>query len=248
MRRLVNYISIKMAGTGLILLCLSAFILLNNGFDLYEFSQMLLNWEFWPYFYFYPIITSLFIDIIYKKWMELEHMIKVLLHCLFGFFAFLPFGINPFTLIAGFVGLICAFIFCIGVYLATHLKMFRLIHAAIIPILIITIAHTDFTNKEGWTENLTDQSFHASFRFFHGEHRIPIHLAEGEKAAFTIDYHNMNGGGYGYHVKDGLNKHVGMHEIEEHAFWIQATEPGEYELVLEGDKLKGEISVTWEID
>ncbi|WP_085994178.1 hypothetical protein [Oceanobacillus senegalensis] len=256
--KVLEYILNKVAALGLLVFIMCTYLLLATGFDLYEFTEYLLNTEFWLYMCGYALLTTVLIDLVRYKWKKLTNNRGILLHCLAGFIVFFPFmGINPFSLIAGFVGALCAFIYAIGSYFFKKKKRFVWMALFVFP-LLLGMRLIDFTVKTNWNEEITKSSYSAEFEYFNGKHEIPLSLEKGDKVTSYISFTQTNGGGYGYRILDQNKDYVGMKEIEEtyedygavdtKAFQFNAKKAGVYKLIVTGDDLKGKIDVKWEIE
>ncbi|MBM7602337.1 energy-coupling factor transporter transmembrane protein EcfT [Metabacillus crassostreae] len=177
-----------------------------------------------------------------------RYLIKLVLYPFFGFAIFLVYGFSVYTLIACFIGVLCAFLFYLGTYFSRKSTLFTYLFSIVIPLSFILLANIDFTEKKQWKEMRTDSSFSASFQYFNGEHEIALTLTEGQSIILSREFVNKNGGGHGFHVKDEHDNLVGMTEIDDHTLKLDVAKSGVYRLVFTGDRIKGSFKVKWEID
>ncbi|WP_432355600.1 hypothetical protein [Sporosarcina sp. A2] len=253
--KVLEYILNKLAALGLLVFTMCVCTIFGTGFDLYDFTESLSNIMFWSLICGYALMTSVLIDLVSYKWREFTFKTSILLHCIAGYIVFIPFmGINFYSLIAGSVGALCAFIYAFSYYFLVRKKRLAWIFLLVIP-LLLCIRIIDFTAKEGWTEEKTKSSFLAEFERFNGKNEIPISLKKGDRVTTYISFNEKNGGGYGYHFLDNNGELVAMKQLEEaygdydtSAIQFKAKKTGIYRLVLTGDNLKGEMDVKWEID
>ena len=255
---LMEYILNKLAALGLLVFIMCIYIILATGFDLYEFSENLSNIKIWGLICGYALMTTLLIDLVTYKWIEIKYQTSILLHCLAGFLVFFPImGVNLISVIAGGVGALCACIYVFGSFLLTKKKQLVWIFLSVFP-LMLCIRLFDFTIKEGWTEEKTNSNFSAEFERFNGKNEIPIFLNKGEVVTVYISFEQLNEGGYGYHILDDNGEYVGMKELEDtseeyrgidtNTIQFNAEKAGGYILMVTGDNLKGKIDIKWEID
>ena len=249
------YILNKLAALGLLVFIMCVFTILSTRFDLYEFTESLSNITFWGWICVYALMTTMLIDLICYKWKRFTIKTSIVLHCILGFFIFIPLmGVNFYTMIAGSVGALCAFIYAFSYYFLVRKNRLAWTFLLVIPILLC-IRPMDFTIKEGWTEEKTKSSFLAEFTRFNGKNEIPMILEKGDLVTTYISFKEKNGGGYGYHILDNNGELVGMTELDgayedydTNAFQFKAKKSGIYRVVLTGDNLRGKIDVKWEID
>lgn len=249
------YILNKLAALGLLVFTMCVYTILSTRFDLYEFTESLSNIKFWGLICGYALMTSVLIDLVCYKWRKFTINTSILLHCVSGFIVFIPFmGINFYTLIAGSVGALCAYIYAFSYYFLVRKNRLAWIFLLVIPLLLF-IRPMDFTIKEGWIEEKTKSSFLAEFKRFNGKNEIPISLEKGDIVTTYISFVERNGGGYGYHILDSNGELVGMTELdktyedyEKNAVEFEAKKSGIYRVVLTGDNLRGKVNVKWEID
>ncbi|WHY79886.1 hypothetical protein QNH20_12375 [Neobacillus sp. WH10] len=198
----MEYILNKLAALGLLVFIMCIYIILGTGFDLYEFTVSLSNINVWGLICGYALVMTVLIDFVRYKWREFTFKTSILLHCLAGFIVFFPImGINLFSLIAGSVGALCAFIYAFSCYFLEKKKQLVWISLLVFP-LLLCIRLIDFTIKENWIEEKTKTSFSAEFERFNGKNEIPISLKKGDVVTSFISFDQMNGGGYGYHILD----------------------------------------------
>ncbi|WP_142385107.1 hypothetical protein [Cytobacillus massiliigabonensis] len=256
--KVINYILNKLAALGLLVFIMCLYLILGTGFNLYEFTEYLSNIKIWGLICGYALVTTVIIDLIRLKWRECTFKMSILLHCLAGFIVFFPFtGIHLFSLIAGSIGALCAFIYTISYYIIKQKKYLVWIALFVFP-LLLSLRLIDFTIKKEWTEEKTDSSFSAEFERFNGKHEIPLPLKKADIVTSSISFEQMNDGGYGYHISNNNGDLVGMNELENtnkeygdinsNAFQFKAEEAGIYKIIVTGDNLKGKIQVKWKID
>ncbi|MCZ2259884.1 hypothetical protein [Sporosarcina sp. G11-34] len=254
----MEYILNKLSALGLLVLTMSIYLILVNGFDMYGFTESLSNLKAWGLICGYALVTTVLIDLVRVKWIPFTFKVSVLLHCLAGFIVFLPLmGFNFFALIAGSIGALCALIYAFSSYFLAGKKQFVWIFLLVFP-LLLSVRLIDFTIKEDWNEERTTSSFFAEFERFNGKNEIPIPLKKGNVVTSYLSFDQMNGGGYGYHILDNNGEYVVMKELEEAdgangyldttAIQFQAVKEGIYFIIVTGDELKGKIDVTWEIE
>jgi len=224
------------------------FLLVGAEFDMYEFVETISNWLLWAVCFGYGILCSLFIDLLAYKIPRITYKAKIVLYVCAGFSIFLIIGgISIFTIIAGTVGAISALVFYFGTHLTYKIKPFRYIFAFILPCLLIVLMSIDFTEKEQWHEVKTENSYEASFEHFNGEHEVSIPLQAGHEVILSRQFHNSNGGGHGFRIRNEDNKLMGLTEITEDKWKFQVQETGNYYFVVTGDDVKGSFQLKWEI-
>lgn len=254
----VNYILNKLAALGLLVFIMCIYIILGNGFDLYEFTESLSDIKVWGLICGYALTTTVLIDLVRYKWRAFTFKTSILLHCLAGFIVFFPLmGFNFFAFIAGSVGALCAFIYAFSNYFLERKKQFVWIFLLVFP-LLLSVRLIDFTIKEDWNEEKTISSFFAEFERFNGKHEIPIPLNKGDVVTSYLSFEELNGGGYGYHILDDNGEFVVMEDLEEAdeaygdldmtAIQFHAAKEGIYFLIVTGHESEGKIDVKWEID
>ncbi|WP_419887865.1 hypothetical protein ACN6MT_20905 [Neobacillus niacini] len=238
----------KLAGAGLTMFVIFTFLLLQNGFDMYEFGEAISSKYIWMVIYLYGIFCSLLIDFLEWKIPRINIRFKILLYVVAGYAIFLINGVNVFTLIAGTIGAFCSLLFYLGTYLSERSKGTQFACAILVPIFLMILMNIDFTKKIHWNEVKEDTTFKATFQYFDGKHDIPITIQAGQTINISIKYDNRNGGGYGYHVLNPKDKLVGMAEVNEGVMKFTAPETGVYRVIVKGDDLKGGVQVNWKIN
>jgi hypothetical protein len=243
-----RYLLTKFAGAGFSIFIYFLVILMSAEFDMYDivenFNQTKMLWFI---FYAYGITCSIVIDGLTTRVKKFHQTTKIVLYIVAGFAYFLVRGVNPFTLFAGAVGAIFSLLFYLETIFSKKNVWRRWLFAVVIPLFLITLLSIDFTTKKQWNETRTDNSFQATFSYFHGKHEIPVHLEQGDTLTFTIEFHPTNGGGYGYHVRNKENQYVGITELGENTRSITAKDTGTYYIVVTGHHLSGRITVEWEV-
>ena len=213
--KVVEYMVNKLAALGLLVFLMCSYLLLATKFDLYEFTENLSNLKIWGLICGYALVTTMLINLIENKCIAFTFKTSVLLHCLAGFIGFFPFmGINLFSVIAGAVGSLCAFIYAFSSYLFHRKKKFAWVILLVFP-LMLSVRLYDFTSKKDWTIKETNSSFSAEFEHFNGKHEILLPLKKGEKVTSYLSFTQLNEGGYGYHILDHNEEYVGMKELAE---------------------------------
>lgn len=256
-KNVIEYILNKLAALGLLVFIMCIYLILATEFDLYEFRENLSNIKIWGLICGYALMTTMLIDLVTYKWIDVTYQTSILLHCLAGFLVFFPFmGVNIISLIAGSVGALCAFIYAFGSSFLKKKKQLVWIFLSVFP-LLFCIRLIDFTIKEGWIEEKTNSTFSAEFERFNGKDEIPISLKKGEVVTFYISFEQIDGG-YGYHILDDNGKYVEMKELEDtyeeyrgidtNTIQFKAEKAGGYMLIVTGDNLKGKIDIKWEVD
>ena len=254
----IEYILNKLAALGSLVFVMCIYLILATEFDLYEFREYLLNIKIWGLLCGYALMTTMLIDLVTYKWIDVTYQTSILLHCLAGFLVFFPFmGVNIISLIAGSVGALCAFIYAFASSLLKKKKQLVWIFLSVFP-LLLCIRLFDFTIKEGWAEEKTISNFSAEFERFNGENEIPIFLNKGEVVTLYISFEQLNEGGYGYYILDDNGEYVGMKELDDtseeyrdvdmNTIQFKAEKEGRYMIMVTGDNLKGKIEIKWEID
>ncbi|KOP82481.1 hypothetical protein LIS82_13780 [Cytobacillus solani] len=254
----IEYILNKIAALGLLIFIMCIYLISRTGFDLNEFTEYLSNIKIWGLICGYALVMTMLIDLVKHKWIDFTLKTSILLHCLAGFIVFFPFmGIHLFSLIAGSVGALCAFIYSISYYFIKKKNHFVWIVLLVFP-LLLSIRLVDFTIKEEWTEEKTKSSFSAEFERFNGKHEIPLPLEKGDIVTIYISFDQINEGGYGYHISDNYGDLVGIKELEKtykeygdidtKPIQFEAKKTSVYKLIVTGDNLKGKIDVKWKID
>ncbi|MFE8699547.1 hypothetical protein ACFYKX_02800 [Cytobacillus sp. FJAT-54145] len=245
MKEAVGYIIKKLTGAGFALTLGFAFFLFLVRFDLFEYSEGLSNPFYWGILYGYGIFASIIIDFITNKVTFFNKKRTIILYAVAGFTFFILNGINPFTLIAGLIGAVCAAIFYLGTYLSDKNTYFKYSFAFVLPLSLLLLSSFDFSEKEGWQATTEAESFHASFDYFNGKHEIPLQVKEGDQITFKLDVSPTNGGGHGFHVKNDKGDLVGLEDSGNKMTFV-AEYSGIYHIVIKGDDLKGEVAVFWE--
>ncbi len=255
---MATYIINKIAALGLLVFIMCIYLILSSEFDLYEFTEYISNINIWGLICGYALVATVLIDLVGYKWIEFTFKTSILLHCLAGFIVFFPFmGIHLFSLIAGGVGALCAFIYTISYYFIKKKKSLVWIALLVFP-LLLSIGLIDFTTKKEWIEEKTISSFSAEFERFNGKHGIPIDLEKGDVVTCHISFDQLNEGGYGYHISDSNGELVSMNELEKtdneydnkdtNTIQFTAKKRGVYKLIVTGDHLKGKFDVKWKIN
>lgn len=244
---IVNTLYTKLAGAGFTVFVFFTFSLLQNGFDMYDFSESISSRFIWMVIYLYGVICALVIDFLEWKIPRIKKGIKILLYVAFGYAFFLYNGFNVITLIAGTIGALCSLIFYFGTNLSDRSKRTKFTCAIMVPLFFIILLNIDFTEKKQWNEVREDSSFTATFKYFDGKHDIPITVEAGQTINISMEFDNRNGGGYGYHVRKQRGKLIGMTEVNEGVMKFTASDTGVYRVVVEGDDLQGRIKVNWKI-
>lgn len=249
-----DYVFRKLSAAGFAHFIFVFLLFFINGMTLFEVSEQLGSYWFWGAFYVYGILVSCAIDYLIKIRKHHETWLGTLFFYFgFGFlpFIFMFFPYIAYTILAGLVGAFAAGLFYIGEITVAKRNWSKWVFAIIIPAIMVFIALHDFTKKENWQAHETETSYHATFTYFNGEHRIPIELEKGEVLTFTIDMDSVNGAGYGHHVEDENGHYVGMDTAEDkfnHALnksSITADRAGVYSIVTRGQQMRGSISVIW---
>ncbi|WP_246939228.1 hypothetical protein [Bacillus pinisoli] len=247
--KIYTYILTKLAGAGFILSLIGLFLLINNRFDLFDFSETLSTPFLWVILYGYGIFCSLVIDLLNLKY-NLNDVVRRGLYIGAGFIIFLIQGVNLITIMAGVIGAGSAFLFYIAMNLSSKSKLFKYIFSIALPIILVIVASLDFTVKKHWVERLdhTNKTFSAEFDYFNGHHEIPIHVEKGNTLTFSVDIINKNGGGHGLHILDDHNNLVGINETNNHTYSLKAEREQAYKIVLKGDDLQGSYFVKWTVE
>lgn len=68
----LEYILNKLAALGILLFAMCVITLIGVGFDLYEFSKSLSDIKIWGLMCGYALTTSMLIDLVRCKWIELK--------------------------------------------------------------------------------------------------------------------------------------------------------------------------------
>lgn len=236
----------KMAGAGTGMTVLFLWILVTSRIDWYEVSETLSNRHLWLLFFGYGLLVALIVEGVIWKFRIKRREVRPVSYMAAGFLLFFAFGVNVFAVIAGIISAVFAFFFYVGEMAARHSKIYRFVFAFVLPALLLIIAWVDFSVKQGWKENRTEEGYEASFQYFHGEHRIPVELKKGESIAFTINFDADNGGGYGHSFEDVKGRPTGMDELGEDWLGYKAEKDGIYYIVLWGDEVSGSILIDWE--
>lgn len=257
-RNIMGYILNKFAALGLLVLIMCITLIIVNGFDMYRFTESLSNLPFWGLIGAYALVTTMLIDVVRVKWISFSSGVSVFLHGVAGFIVFLPLmGFNFYAVIAGSVGALCAMTYAFSSYLLEKKKQYTWLFLLVFP-LFLSIRLIDFTIKKDWTEEITATSFYAEFERFNGKNEIPIPLKKGDVVTANLSFHALNGGGYGFHIKDEYGEFVGMEDIGEKdgqdndldaaVIQFEVVKDGTYFIVVKGDSLQGEIDVRWDIE
>ncbi|MDV2884751.1 hypothetical protein RYX45_06150 [Alkalihalophilus pseudofirmus] len=255
--KIIKYITPKLSGAGFLFLFMFLYAFLHSGFNLYSVLDELSSSMLWLLIFGYGILCSLLIDLIVHQIPRTNIVFRMsigsfksVLYVISGFAIFQVFGMNAITIIAGFVGGVCALIFYMASSLAYHVRSFRVLFGILVPIILIALLNIDFTAKSGWTEERTDSSYSASFDSFNGRHEIPIELEEGEVFTVTHEFNNTNGAGHGFHIRNEKNQYVGMEHISDEPSLLQLNvgKAGIYKIVITGERISGSFTVNWTIE
>ncbi|MDM5157152.1 hypothetical protein QUF88_26055 [Bacillus sp. DX1.1] len=256
-KSIFSYISIKLAAASFLCFSFLCILFLNDAFDLYRLSDLLSESLYNPWIYglfAYAISCSIIIDLLGYKLNARTIKTKLLLYIGFGYLCFVPFWIfsneHPILfLIAGSIGAICSVYYYFGTYLGQKFKWFRYMVPILLAILFITITNIDFTKKEQWVEHTTANEFEATFLYFHGEHKIPIHVKQGDIVEFSITFlvGGNNGYGYSFQTSSEFNRIEDHIEISENTYQLLAYRTGAYYITVTGENLTGKIKANWKI-
>ncbi|WP_413366406.1 hypothetical protein [Lysinibacillus sp. 3P01SB] len=239
-------VTAKMAGAGTGMTVLVIWTLVVSEIDWYEVSETLSNRYLWLLFFGYGLLVALLVEGVVWKFRIKRHSIRPIGYMAAGFLLFYVFGINVFAVIAGIISAVFAFLFYMGEMAARHSRSYRIVFAFVLPALFLVIAWIDFSVKQRWEENRTEEGYEATFGYFHGEHRIPVELKKGESVYFTINFEPANDGGYGHSFEDANGQPAGMEELGRDSFGYRAEQNGVYYIVLWGDRFNGSIAIDWE--
>ncbi|MGM9950697.1 MAG: hypothetical protein ACI33P_11245 [Lysinibacillus sp.] len=236
----------KMAGAGTGMTVVFIWLLVVSKIDWFEVSETLANPYLWLLFFGYGLLVALIVEVVIWKFHIKRQHVRPISYVAAGFLLFYAFGINVFAVIASIITAIFAFIFYIGEMAARHSKPYRITFAFVLPVVFLIIAQIDFTVKREWQEQRTAEGYEAQFRFFHGEHRVPVELKKGESIAFTIHFNRDNEGGYGNSFEDAKGRSTGMQELGGDWYGYEAEQDGVYYIVLWGHRFSGRITIDWE--
>jgi hypothetical protein len=242
----ISYLITKLSGAGFSIFIFFIATLFLADFDMYEAVKNIANPFIWLVFYGYGMLCSLFIDWLAVKIAKITTTIKVILYILAGYAIFIPWG--WVALIAGTVGALCSLLFYFGTYVSRKTALFKYGFALATPFVLLILMNIDFTVKKQWEETKSDSSYTASFAYFNGEHAIPIRAEKGQTITFSVQFNNIEEGGYGHYVLNEENDFVGMNEVAEKTHRIKVKESGIYRIIVTGDNLKGSFQVTWHVD
>lgn len=233
-------------GAGFAAMAFALFLLLTSRFDTYALSQML-SFRLLLMFYGYGAFCALVIEGLSWKMRRVSGPLKFILYVAAGMGFFLVRGIDPSSIIAGFVGAVSALVFWAGMVLASRDRKFRLVFSVIAPLVLLFVMQWDFTTKRGWVETVAPTSYTASFDFFHGEHAVPVYAEEGQTVHFEVTFDEHNQGGHGLHVRSHDRSRVPMFKDSDNRLSFLAERSGMYRIMVTGDQLRGSFKVDWEI-
>lgn len=242
---LLSNFTTRLAGAGFTIFLLFLFLFISEK-SLFNFVEVASSWQIWAVIFGYGTVCSFLIDSVLNAKQIHSHGLRVVFYLVAGFIFFLFLGLNAFTIIAGFVGAICAGVFYIGTIISRELKWFKITFALIVPVFFLVLIQFDFTSKKGWKEVRMEGLYQADFQHFTGKHEIPIELKEGNYISFSVKVQNANDGGHGYRFENEQGELVGMTERAE-GLEVVIEEAGTYKIVITGDKLAGGITVEWTI-
>ncbi|WP_010097160.1 hypothetical protein [Ornithinibacillus scapharcae] len=241
--KIAFYVIQKLSAAGLLISIFAIFIL-TSSMELYDFSESMSYWFLWTMIFGYGILSSMVIDCVKIIFHNVPVFIEILLYLIAGFVPFIFIMEPPYILFAGGVGSFSALLFLAGLQFIKR-KVTKVLFAFIIPITFLVMANIDFTSKQNWREETTDSSYSVTFDYFNGKHHIPIEAKSGEKIIFSVDFTNVNYGGYGYSILNENKDLIGMVEHTENRGTAIVPEDGIYFIEIRGDNLKGKIEVDW---
>lgn len=228
-------------------LALFSVVYLAGSDDWYEVSKGLSQMPLGYIFLGYGFICSVLIEALSGLMPKRRRFFRWLLYALAGYAFFGIGGFHPLAVLAGSIAALSALVCAAGVVLADKNRWFRYGVAILVPVLLLVLINTDFTEKRGWTENGTENGFAAHFDYFNGEHEIPLQLEEGQTVRFYFDFQSKNGGGHGHTILDEKGRYAGMRETGDGWYEVNVEKSGVYRVVVQGLELSGSIEVKWEI-
>ncbi|GIO21447.1 hypothetical protein [Oceanobacillus sp. J11TS1] len=201
----------KLIGASFSISIFFVIMIIISQFNLFEFHELIISPVIWVLFFGYGLISSFIIDIIGKFIPCFSLGKQMLLYLLFGYLIFLIVMPIEYALIAGTVGGIFSLLFLFGKEKLKPSKWYSWITFAA-PLVCIVMIPLDFTSKVGWNEVTRDTFVGVEYKYFNGEHLIPIHGEQGERIYFEVEHHFSHGDSYGLSVYDENHNPAGMNE------------------------------------
>lgn len=242
------YAASKLAAAGIVFI---GFLAIVGGFDLYQLSKLTREFSLWGYIYGYAVLFSAGVDaVLYnRKNGPSKRVFTVLLYMLGGYVPFLFWypGQWIFSLFAGGYGVACAMAFLAANYLFRRWWPYSAAAAILLLAGAVFVSTSDFTVTKQWTESRTDKGYHAEFAYFHGQKEIPVELEMGQKLSYKIDWHVINGGGYGTYLDAEGGSYTNVTRDGETWISYQVKSPSTVRIVVTGNRAQGALTIKWEI-
>jgi len=184
-------------------------IFASNGFNLFQFHELITSPWIWALFFGYGLISSFIIDWIETFIPRFTMNKQILLYVLFGYLIFLISLSIPFVLIAGTIGAFFSLLFLFGKEKLKVSKWYSWT-AFIVPLICIMMIPFDHTSKQGWDEIQGDNFVEVEYEYLNGEHLIPIHGVPGDKIYFEVEHRFRQGNSHGISLYDKNSENIGM--------------------------------------
>lgn len=218
-------------------------VFFSNGFNLFEFHNMITTPAIWSLFFGYGIISSIIIDFIGRFIPKYSTGKQIMLYILFGYLIFLVLMPIEYVWIAGTIGAFFSLLFLFG---KNKLKPRYSWIAFVVPLVCFLMIPFNHTSKVEWKEVTGDRFVEVEYEYFNGEYIIPIHGKQGEKIYFTVKHQFSNGNSYGVSLHDQNGEHVGMNEENDNVLSVEFKKATTNYIVVRAIKGKeGKFLVRW---
>lgn len=231
---------------------------LPTMYDLSMFLQQ--PFSVWTLYYMYGLIAAICIDLLVDVVLRLQrarYVAKAVLYMLAGMLYFLAggqFGSEYVLLawLAAGVGALSALTFWWGTVLAERSKLFMVLCALGVPLLVGIVSQVDFTVRTGWQETGGEGRYEVRYDKFHGHQAIDVKPRTDRKVEVTIE-HRAESGGPGYYIRDRAGRYVGMvpngstgAARDSSAFTFEARAGETYQIIITATHMsKGHLIVSW---
>ncbi|WP_020616528.1 hypothetical protein [Paenibacillus daejeonensis] len=246
--RILAYASAKLTAAGTIFLTL---MVITTGLNPVDLQQTIHAMPFWTFLYIYGVLYSISVDAVtFRLRPQLQAFVRVLLYIAGGYVPFFVLFWNhlEYVVFIGLYGVVCALCFY---GLDTSMKRkwpLSGIAACVLLVVLSWLTLADHTRVEGWTEQLTESGFTATFDYFHGERAIPLSLEAGETLTLQVNFRMDGDGGHGFRVADRSGDPIGMELLADDTMRLVTERDMEIHIMISGNRASGEVEVRWHME